>query len=112
MLSNDTKLIRINEKLSIIGAKLEWACYDLKTYKPFLRNLKSPNSIYFNVEGYNVRLKVFMENNRIIFGLGEIPNIQFNNYDQFNHFYIMIKTIKDILDSCNRYGLEIPKYEK
>ena len=34
MLSNDTKLQRINEKLEQIGAKFQWCCYDLKTYTP------------------------------------------------------------------------------
>lgn len=110
MLSNETKFNRINERLSEIGAKLEWACYDLKTYTPGLVNLRNYNSVYFVVDGYNLRFRTFVENNKVIFCLGEIPNIQFENYDSFRNFYIMIRKIKDILDACNRYELEVPKY--
>lgn len=112
MLSNDTKLQRINEKLEQIGAKLQWCCYDLKTYTPGLINLRNYNSVYFVVEGYNLRLRTFVENNKVMFSLAEIPHVKFENYSQFNHFCLMIKTVKDILDSCNRYGLEVPKYIK
>ena len=111
MLSNDTKLQRINEKLGQIGAKLQWCCYDLKTYTPGLVNLRNYNSIYFVVEGYNFRLRTFVENNKVIFSLGEIPNIGFGNYSEFNRFFTAIRTIKDILDSCNKYGLEVPNYK-
>ena len=72
MLSNDTKLQRINEKLGQIGAKLQWCCYDLKTYTPGLVNLRNYNSVYFVVEGYNLRLRTFVENNKVIFSVNEL----------------------------------------
>ncbi len=112
MLSNNTKLERINEKLYLIGAKLEWACFDLNTYTPTLINLNGPTSIYFSAEGYTFRLKTFVLNNKVVFTVGEIPNITFKHYEQFNRFCMMIKMVKDILDSCNKYELEVPKYLK
>lgn len=111
MLSNETKLNRINERLSLIGAKLEFACYDLKTYTPRLVNINNSNSRYFVVEGYKLIFRTFVENNKVVFGLAYIPEMCFSNYEEFNHFFTLVKVIKDVLDSCNRYGIEVPKYK-
>ena len=111
MLSNETKLQRINEKLSLLGAKLEFACYDLKTYTPRLTNIKNPNSRYFTLYGYNLIFRTYVENNKVIFTLGYSPECAFDRYSDFNQFVTMIRTIKDIMDTCNKYELEVPKYQ-
>ena len=36
MLSNETKLKRINEKLRIFNCHIEFGCFDLKSYKPVI----------------------------------------------------------------------------
>jgi len=111
MLSNKTKLERINEKLGLFDLRLEFGCFDLQTYRPMLRGLNHIYSQFRNYNGVEVHIGYKVENNKVIFFVKEIKPHGFRNKEEFTNFVMRVQEIEKIMNYCTHLGLEIPEYK-
>ena len=111
MLSNETKLKRINEKLSLFDLRIEFGCFDLKTYRPLLRGVKYVYSSFRNYKGVETHIGWRTEGNKVIFYVKEIKPHGFSDENGFHNFAKVVGEIDKILSYCNNLGLEVPKYK-
>ena len=111
MLSNETKLKRINDKLANFNAKLHFGCFDMKTYQPVLYNVYKDNHFYFGNGLIQVWFRLRTVNNKVEIHISELGMIRFDKPEDFEFYMVALKGLKESLDYCNNLGLEIPVYE-
>lgn len=113
MLSNDTKLKRINEKLKQYGLEMQWGCYDLKSYTPRLLQLYAEPLLYKTYILYGIKLDVkVVAQNRVKFCVQKINGIDSSKQtgDWFELYVKYVKDIDSVINYCNSLSLEVPKY--
>lgn len=111
MLSNETKLYRINEKLATFNANLQFGCFDLKSYQPVLYNKYKDNRFYFGNGLIQVWFRLRTVNNKVEIHISELGLVRFDKPEDFEFYMASLKELKQALDYCNNLGLEIPVYE-
>ena len=111
MLSNETKLERINSKLSKIGAKLEFTCYSFGTYTPILKNIRKPNHAWYEVDGIQFFLGVRPVGNHVELRIRGLEGVKFVSYLEYACYVRKLQEIFKIIEYCNNLGLEIPEYK-
>lgn len=112
MLSEDTKLVRINEKLSKYNIRMSWASYNLRNYEPCLYKINSDNlGIYSIYEGIKFHITVRVENNRVIFFIDNLCDNIFQTPFSLKTFILILREISNDLDYCSRLGLIVPEYK-
>lgn len=112
MLSNETKLERINSKLSKIGAKLEFACYSFETYTPTLKNIRKPNHALYELEGVKFLLGTRIVGNRVELRVRGLEQVEFVSYLEYANYNKKLQEIFKVIEYCNSLGLEVPEYTK
>lgn len=113
MLSNETKLKRINEKLKEYGLELQFSCFDLKTYTPKLYKVQEEPLLFSVYQLYGVQLGVkVVGNNKVKFYVITINGVdghkQTGNW--FELYVNWVKNIDSVINYCNNLSLEVPKY--
>ena len=112
MLSNETKLNRINERLFPYNLKLEFSCYDLKTYTPSLFFIDLHKSLYCERDGFCFKINVGVEKNKVVLYISKIFETDFSHYFGAINFLFILNSVKNDLKYCNSLGLEVPKYTR
>lgn len=110
MLSNETKLNRINERLRPYNLKLEMACYDLKTYTPTLFLIDRRQPIYCERDGFRFKISVKVERNKVVLYVSKIFETDFSYYLGMINFMFIMNSVKNDLKYCNSLELEVPNY--
>ena len=114
MIEENFYWVYVMEKLNKIGIDMKLIVKEnnnCKSYSPILLNKKDNTNIY-NVNGLKVMLSCFVNSNNIIkFGISKIYFKKLNGYKEFAYFLDTLNNIKEILDECSEFFLEIPEYE-
>lgn len=113
MLSNDTKLKRINEKLFQYGLKLEFGCFDLKTYTPILYKIQEEPVLYGTYRVYGIQLGAkVVGNNKVKLYVVNVTGIDGNKQsgDWFKLYVEWIENINGVINYCNNLSLVVPEY--
>lgn len=113
MLSNKTKLERINFRLKEYGLKLEFACYDLKKYEPILSVYSAFEYAVYKLYGIKMGVKV-VDNNIVKFYVKEVHGADCvnKNDDWFLSYKRYVDKIYMLLEHLNNFKLEVPEYKK
>lgn len=123
MLSNDTKLSRINEKLlNTFGCFIKFENDYNISYKPRLyRSLGGLDGIksrgdydgsVFEVKGHSflrVRIKVEVKGSRVFLVVTGVGKKEFTDNTGFNRYMNGLKKVQFVVDYCNNLGLEVPR---
>lgn len=116
MLSDKTKLKRINERLEKMNLKLVFQCMDLKTYTPSLKilDVKRNNGVMYPymIDNVEVYVKVTNVQGLVVFTVEQINTRRLFKANQFKDFLKNLNKLNDILDYCNNLGMVVPPYEK
>lgn len=114
MLSNKTKLERINKKLEILGLKLRFDCYDLKTLTPKLykNDSYSMNNAVYKLYGIQIGVRE-VGFNRVKFEVIDIHGVDGSKQsgDWWKLYVNKVKEIDTLLSYCNNLSLEVPPYK-
>lgn len=114
MLSNKTKLERINKRLEEIGIELRFDCYDLKTLTPKLYKNEehSMNNAVYRLYGVRIGVRA-VGLNRVKFEVIDIQGVDGSKQsgDWWELYVNKVKDIDALLKYCNNLCLEVPPYK-
>ena len=123
MLSNETKLHRINEKLlNTFGCFIKFENDFNISYKPRFYNslggmdgIKAKNDFdgsVFEIKGHfliRVRLNLEVRHNRVFIVVTGVSKKEFTDSNGFERYMTAMKKVQCAVDYCNSLGLEVPK---
>lgn len=107
MLTNETKLDRINEKLKEYGLNFSWASYNLQTYEP-LMTLIDPDSFFLQM---GININCFIKNNVVRFYVSHIEGRTFTE-EGCKNMVDYLKKLNSDLDYCTNLKMKVPVYNK
>lgn len=111
MLSNETKLYRINEKLKPFNCHIEFGCFDLKTYKPCIYVNDKTKPISFGNYHFPVDLGLTVRSNKVYMYIRKLCPVNFTSAPEYWFYYECLKDLSKVIKYIDIIELEIPDYK-
>lgn len=111
MLSNETKLYRINEKLKPFNCHIEFGCFDLKTYKPCIYVNDKTTPICFGKYHYPVELGLNIIGKKVYLYIRKLYPVNFATSHEYRFYFDSLKDLNKVIEYIESIGLEVPEYK-
>lgn len=110
MLSNETKLYRINEKLKPFNCHIEFGCFDLKTYKPCIYVNDKTKPISFGNYHFPVDLGLNIVGKKVYLYIRRLYPVNFSTAPEYWFYFECLKDLNAVIKYIDTIELEIPDY--
>lgn len=110
MLSNETKLIRINEKLKPFNCRIVFGCYDLKTYKPIIYANDKTKPISFGNYHFRVDLGLNIICKKVYLYIRHLYPVNFATLPEYWYYFECLNDLNAVIKYIDTIELEIPDY--
>ena len=111
MLSNETKLYRINEKLKPFNCHIEFGCFDLKTYKPCIYVNDKTKPISFGNYHFPVDLGLNVIGKKVYLYIRHLYPVNFTSAPEYWFYFECLKDLNAVIKYIDTIELEIPEYK-